>query len=125
MEALTPIEIAILHEIYGVPLVPQTVYAALGSGGLAISPASAFINTSLKTQLLQAVATINGSSAYVLRVREVLEVYATFSLDPSTINKDGYEFRAGNSMRSVLNALYPYTGITLVAMRSSNKMQMG
>lgn len=102
-----------LFEIYQVPVTLDSTVVG-GTSGLFQTPIVSLAGlgqASVKNQLINALAIINADSAQTQRVAAILDEYDGFALDPSNIDRNGYQFRAERNRRAVLNALYPYTGI--------------
>jgi hypothetical protein len=67
--------------------------------------------TSIRNRLQSSIEEINLSPAQVERVQEILAEFEELSLDPSKIDKDGYQLRPSNNIKTIRTRLYIYTGI--------------
>lgn len=102
----------LLYEVYGLPL-PTTTQIVVG-GSLYYEGSVSRLNVNaLSKSLSNAIDLINTNQSVVDRVTEILDEFEGFAIDPSNIDKDGYSFRASQSKKAILEALKPYTGITL------------
>jgi|694.fasta_scaffold07955_24 hypothetical protein len=103
----------LLYEIYGVtPL--NEVYAATGVSVGLILPASFTLTRPIVDQIEKAFTWINEVDERADRVEVILEEYKTIALDPSNIDREGYQFRIGKSLQRIRDLLRPYTGIYMV-----------
>ncbi len=103
----------LLYEIYGVtPL--NEVYAATGVSVGLILPASFTLTRPIVDQIERAFTWINEVNERADRVEVILEEYKTIALDPSNIDREGYQFRASRSLQRIRDLLKPYTGIFMV-----------
>lgn len=123
MQTLTDLEVHLLYEIYEVTLRENTIVAG-GEGRTRLQPDIFSAGKSVRDRLVEAIAAINLSSAQVLRVREILTEYKEISLDPSTINQEGYAFKPQRNVDLLRSRLYPYTGILFVK-NTDNKLKLG
>ncbi|MBW4660935.1 MAG: hypothetical protein KME15_19850 [Drouetiella hepatica Uher 2000/2452] len=112
----------LLFELYGIPYSSKTI--SLGSNGLASMPPLTELHQSAKDRLQEAILEINIDPFKTERVGEILAEYEGISLDPSTIEREGYSFRFGRSISNLKDRLYAYTGIR-VAGSFSNRMPLG
>lgn len=116
---LTDYEIGLLYELYEITLRDTTVVAG-GSGQSRLMPDLYSSGSSVRDRLNQAIQKINQTAFEVERVREILKEYAELSLDPSRIDKEGYQLRPENNINNLRKRLYPYTGILFL---NSNNQQ--
>lgn len=114
----------LLFELYGAtPL--QEIYAAPGTPGVSILPASFSVTEPLVRAIERAFASINQDEAKVARVQAILDEYESISLDPSSIDRDGYRFRYEKSVETLRNLLLPYTGIVMGSGGHGNSLSFG
>jgi len=106
--ALTEKQVTLIYQIYQVVQIDSVV---LTQGEATTVPSFTYPGTNIQQQVIKAINFINASDARVDRVAEILNSYEDFDLDPSNINKNGYEFRASRSLKAIRNALFPLTGI--------------
>jgi hypothetical protein len=66
---------------------------------------------SIRQRLQSSIEQINLFPSQVERVQAILAEFEELSLDPSKIDKDGYQLRPGNNLKAIRTRLYPYTGI--------------
>lgn len=107
---LTDHEVGLLYEVYEVTLRDTTVVSG-GSGQSRLMPDLYSSGASVRDRLVEAIAQINDNPAQVDRVRTILGEFEELSLDPSRIDKDGYQLRPSNNIKAIRARLYPYTGI--------------
>jgi hypothetical protein len=119
---LSEYEQLLLFELYQIPMT-DTAVTNLGGSNYFGSTSYSTDNRS-KQQLTRAIETINQSAAKVMRVKQILEEYLTFSTDPSNIDNKGYSFRASKSRNALLIALQPVTGI-MISYSGSNRTRLG
>lgn len=113
----------LLFEIYGAtPL--QEIYAAPGTPGVSILPASFSVTAPLVTSINRAFDLINQDESKVARVTAILDEYESISLDPSPIERDGYSFSQSRSLARLRDVLLPYTGIVM-GTGSQNSLNFG
>ena len=116
---LTDHEIGLLYEIYEISFRSSTVI--IGSS----DHVSSFDTTvSVQETLASAITSINSMPAQIERVRVILKEFEDLSLDPSNIDKDGYQLRPSHNLRIIRTRLYPYTGI-LVGASKNNRILFG
>lgn len=117
--------VLVLYEIYGVTFAPRTVITPGGGLPPMLNITSTF-HSSVQQQLEEAIARINASESQVKRVTEIVAEYSNFALDRSSIDRDGYSFKASRNLKAVQEALYTYTGI-LIQMpgRSNCRINLG
>ena len=108
--ALTDHEIGLLYEVYEITMRGTTVVAG-GSGQSRLMPDLFSSGQSIRDRLIQAIDQINLFPAQVERVQAILAEFEELSLDPSKIDKDGYQLRPGNNLAAIRRRLYIYTGI--------------
>jgi|GEM_PF-1348679 len=100
----------LLYEIYGVtPL--NEVYAATGVSVGLILPASFSLTRPIVDQINTAFNWINENNERADRVETILEEYKTIALDPSSIDREGYQFRFSKSLQRIRETLRPYIGV--------------
>lgn len=107
---LTDHQVNLLFEVYEITQRDTTVVVG-GEGTSRLQPDLFNSNTSVRQTLLDAIAAINESSSQCLRVGAILEEFECISLDPSNIDKDGYQLRPNKNLAAIRARLYPYTGI--------------
>ena len=117
---LTDHEIGLLYEIYEISFRSSTVIIG-GSGQLS----SYDTTVSVQETLASAITSINSMSAQVERVRVILKEFEELSLDPSNIDKDGYQLRPSHNLRTIRTRLYPYTGILFNTNRCNGTILLG
>ena len=108
--ALTDHEIGLLYEVYEITMRGTTVVAG-GSGQSRLMPDLFSSGQSIRDKLIQAIDQINLFPAQVERVQAILAEFEELSLDPSKIDKDGYQLRPCNNLAAIRRRLYIYTGI--------------
>lgn len=121
---LTEHQINLLFEVYEITLRSTTVVVG-GEGSSRLAPDLFNSNTSVRQALLDAIAVINESSSQIERVGTILEEFESISLDPSNIDKDGYQLRPGKNLMAIRARLYPYTGILFQKNPGSNMIPLG
>jgi hypothetical protein len=109
--ALTDHEVGLLYEVYEITMRDYTVVSG-GSGQSRLMPDIYASGASVRDRLVQAIEQINLSPAQVERVQAILAEFEELSLDPSKIDKDGYQLRPSNNIKTIRTRLYPYTGIS-------------
>ena len=108
--SLTDHQINLLYEVYEITQRDTTVVVG-GEGSSRLAPDLYNSNTSVRNTLKNAIAKINKSSSEIERVSEILEEFKCLSLDPSNIDKEGYQLRPNKNLDAIRARLYPYTGI--------------
>jgi len=108
--ALTDHEIGLLYEVYEITLRNSTAVSG-GSGQSRLMPDLFSYGISIQNRLQLSIEQINLNSSEVERVRVILAEFEELSLDPSKIDKDGYQLRPSNNLKAIRTRLYPYTGI--------------
>ncbi|NWF61783.1 MAG: hypothetical protein HXY43_21620 [Fischerella sp.] len=122
---LTDHQVNLLFEVYEITVRSTTVVIG-GEGTSRLQPDLFGSNTSVRQALLDAIAAINESQSQVERVGVILEEFECISLDPSNIDKDGYQLRPHKNLAAIRARLYPYTGILFQKNGSeSNKFKLG
>lgn len=116
--------VGLLYEIYEITFRENTVVAG-GNGTTRIQPDIYASGQSVRDRLNQAITLINASEYQSTRVKEILEEYEELSLDPSTINKEGYNLRPLKNINLLRKRLYPYTGILLFNGSYNNSYSLG
>jgi uncharacterized protein YggE len=111
-------QINLLFEVYEITQRDNTVIVG-GEGTSRLQPDLFNSNIPVKQALLNSVAAINESASQIERVGVILEEFECLSLDPSDINKDGYELRPKKNLAAIRARLYPYTGILFINNGSS------
>lgn len=117
---LTDHEVGLLYEVYEITMRDNTVVSG-GSGQSRLMPDLFSSGSSVRDRLNQAIQQINLFPAQVERVRAILTEFEELSLDPSKIDKDGYQLRPGNNLKAIKTRLYSYTGILF---NSSNSQRL-
>jgi len=107
---LTDHQINLLFEVYEITQRDTTVVVG-GEGTSRLQPDLFNSNTSVRQALYEAIAAINDSPSQVERVGVILGEFECISLDPSNIDKDGYQLRPNKNLAAIRRSLYPYTGI--------------
>lgn len=120
---LTDHQINLLFEVYEITQRDTTVVVG-GEGTSRLQP-DLFSNTSVRQALLDAIAAINDSPSQVERVGVILEEFECISLDPSNIDKDGYQLRPHNNLAAIRARLYPYTGVLFKKNSGCNIISLG
>ncbi|MHC5825309.1 MAG: hypothetical protein ACYT04_58040 [Nostoc sp.] len=113
----------LLFEVYELTQRDTTVVVG-GEGTSRLEPDLFDSNTPVRQALTDAIALINSSPSQTLRVGVILEEFECISLDPSNIDKDGYQMRPDKILDAIRARLYPYTGI-LFKKNKSNKIPLG
>jgi hypothetical protein len=108
--ALTDHEIGLLYEVYEITLRSDTAVSG-GSGQSRLMPDLFSSGLSIQNRLQLSIEEINLNSSQVERVQAILAEFEELSLDPSKIDKDGYQLRPSNNLKAIRTRLYPYTGI--------------
>jgi hypothetical protein len=108
--ALTDHEIGLLYEVYEITLRDNTAVSG-GSGQSRLMPDLFSYGNSIQNRLQSSIEQINLFSSQVERVQAILAEFEELSLDPSKIDKDGYQLRPSNNIKTIRTRLYPYTGI--------------
>ena len=108
--SLTDHQVNLLFEVYEITQRDTTVVVG-GRGSSRLAPDLYNSNTSVRDTLKSAIAKINESPSEVERVGEILEEFKCISLDPSNIDKEGYQLRPSKNLDAIRARLYPYTGI--------------
>jgi len=121
--ALTDHEVGLLYEVYEITMRDYTVVSG-GSGQSRLMPDIYASSASVRDRLVQAIEQINLFPSQVERVQAILAEFEELSLDPSKIDKDGYQLRPGNNLRAIRTRLYPYTGI-LFNSSTSQRLSIG
>jgi hypothetical protein len=122
---LTDHQVNLLFEVYEISVRDTTVVVG-GEGTSRLQPDLFNSNTSVRQALLNAIALINESQSQVERVGTILEEFECISLDPSNIDKDGYQLRPHKNLAAIRARLYPYTGILFKsAGHGSNRFCLG
>jgi len=120
---LTDHEIGLLYEVYEITMRDNTVVAG-GSGQSRLMPDLYSYGFSVQNRLTQAIEQINLFPSQVARVQAILAEFEAIALDPSKIDKDGYQLRPENNLKAIRTRLYPYTGI-LFNSPSSCRLSIG
>ncbi|MFO0054165.1 MAG: hypothetical protein ACOVOV_16405 [Dolichospermum sp.] len=107
---LTDHEIGLLHEVYEITMRDTTAVSG-GSDQSRLMPDLFSSGQSIRQRLQLSIDQINLFPAQVERVRVILAEFEELSLDPSKIDKDGYQLRPGNNLAAIRRRLYIYTGI--------------
>ena len=107
---LTDHQINLLFEVYEITQRDTTVVVG-GEGSSRLQPDLFNSNTSVRQALLDAITAINNLPSQAERVGVILEEFECISLDPSNIDKDGYQLRPNKNLAAIRRSLYPYTGI--------------
>ncbi|MBO3459955.1 hypothetical protein G7B40_040220 [Aetokthonos hydrillicola Thurmond2011] len=107
---LTDHQINLLFEVYEITQRDTTVVVG-GEGSSRLQPDLFNSNTPVRQALQNAIALINDSPSQTERVGTILEEFECISLDPSNIDKDGYQLRPQKNLAAIRARLYPYTGI--------------
>ncbi len=112
MALLTVREKGLLKEIYEVPAAGSLVIAGENAGvPSSYLPLSG--NITVTQRLTQALAALDLDINASTRVSEILATYDQYALDPSNIDRNGYQFRFRRNMKAIYKALMPYTGILI------------
>lgn len=117
---LTDHEVGLLYEVYEITMRDNTVVSG-GSGQSRLMPDLYSSGASVRDTLVQAIQQINLFPDQVARVQTILKEFEELSLDPSRIDKDGYQLRPGNNLAAIRRRLYSYTGILF---NSSNSQRL-
>jgi len=120
---LTDHEVGLLYEVYEITMRDYTVVSG-GNGQSRLMPDIYASSASVRDRLVQAIEQINLFPSQVERVQAILAEFEELSLDPSKIDKDGYQLRPGNNLRAIRTRLYPYTGI-LFNSSASQRLSIG
>ena len=107
---LTDYQVNLLFEVYEITQRDTTVVVG-GEGSSRLAPDLFNSNTPVRQALYDAIAVINQSSSQTERVGTILEEFECISLDPSNIDKDGYQLRPNKNLAAIRRSLFPYTGI--------------
>jgi hypothetical protein len=107
---LTDHQVNLLFEVYEITQRDTTVVVG-GEGSSRLEPDLFNSNTPVRQALTDAIAVINNLPSQVERVGTILEEFECISLDPSNIDKDGYQMRPDKNLAAIRRSLYPYTGI--------------
>ncbi|MBW4478606.1 MAG: hypothetical protein KME54_17540 [Tolypothrix brevis GSE-NOS-MK-07-07A] len=122
---LTDHQTNLLFEVYEITQRDTTVVVG-GEGSSRLEPDLFNTNTPVRQALISAIASINESPSQVERVGVILEEFECISLDPSNIDKDGYQLRPDKNLAAIRRSLYPYTGILFKSGGSrSNRFCLG
>jgi hypothetical protein len=121
---LTDHQINLLFEVYEITQRDTTVVVG-GEGRSRLEPDLFNSNTPVRQALTDAIAVINDSPSQVERVRTILEEFECISLDPSNIDKDGYQMRPDKILAAIRTRLFPYTGILFKKSVGINKIPLG
>ncbi|OKH14830.1 hypothetical protein NIES592_08105 [Fischerella major NIES-592] len=122
---LTDHQVNLLFEVYEITQRDTTVVVG-GEGTSRLQPDLFNSNKSVRQALFDAIALINNSPSQVERVGVILEEFECISVDPSNIDKDGYQLRPYKNLAAIRARLYPYTGILFKKNGSeSNKFRLG
>jgi hypothetical protein len=107
---LTDHEIGLLYEVYEITMRDNTVVSG-GSGQSRLMPDLFSSGQSIRQRLQSSIDQINLFPSQVERVQAILAEFEELSLDPSKIDKDGYQLRPANNLAAIRRRLYIYTGI--------------
>ncbi|MBN3993885.1 MAG: hypothetical protein HWQ36_26225 [Nostoc sp. NMS2] len=107
---LTDHQANLLFEVYEITQRDTTVVVG-GEGSSRLEPDLYNTNTPVRQALTDAIAAINNLPSQVERVGVILEEFECISLDPSNIDKDGYQMRPDKNLAAIRARLFPYTGI--------------
>ncbi|MFM6080120.1 MAG: hypothetical protein ACKPCI_16690 [Dolichospermum sp.] len=121
--ALTDHEIGLLYEVYEITMRSNTAVSG-GSGQSRLMPDLFSSGLSIRDRLQLSIEEINLNLAQVARVRAILAEFEEISLDPSKIDKDGYQLRPSNNLKAIRTRLYPYTGILFIS-SASQRLSIG
>lgn len=103
-------QINLLFEVYEITQRDTTVVVG-GEGSSRLEPDLYNTNTPARQALSNAITAISESPSQVKRVGIILEEFECLSLDPSNIDKDGYQLRPNKNLAAIRARLFPYTGI--------------
>jgi hypothetical protein len=120
---LTDHEIGLLYEVYEITMRDTTVVSG-GSGQSRLMPDLFSSGQSIRQRLQLSIDQINLFPSQVERVRVILAEFEELSLDPSKIDKDGYQLRPSNNLAAIRRRLYIYTGI-LFNSSTTQKLSIG
>jgi hypothetical protein len=121
---LTDHQVNLLFEVYEITQRDTTVVVG-GEGSSRLEPDLFNSNTPVRQALTDAIAVINNLPSQVERVGTILEEFECISLDPSNIDKDGYQMRPDKNLAAIRRSLYPYTGILFKKNAGINKIPLG
>jgi len=113
----------LMYELYG--CTPQKEVWSVPGGGGSLIPASFSVTESLVDRVNEAFEYISARDDWTARVTAILDEYESISLDPSKINRDGYEFSLKRSLDHLRELLRPYTGIYMGQGSGGNTTPMG
>ncbi|HEY9643320.1 MAG TPA: hypothetical protein V6C57_22720 [Coleofasciculaceae cyanobacterium] len=114
----------LLFELYGLPYSSNTISLDRHSD-LASMPPLTELHQTATQRLSEAIYEINLDPFKVERVGEIIAEYEGVSLDPSKINRDGYDFSFEKFVNNLKTRLYTYTGIRMTRSNASHRTPHG
>ncbi len=112
----------LLHEIFEIPYEPIVVIVGDAGFEVAASMLNPFENPVQRLQ--SAIVSIDSDETKVTRVAKILAEFESLSLDPSRIDRNGYQLNPAKNIRLLKKRLFPYTGL-ISDSHGSNQMRVG
>jgi uncharacterized protein YggE len=122
--ALSERSVSLLHEIYEITTMPNTVFAG-GEGTSRLVPDLFNAGLSVREQLEKAIEQINQNPSVITRIEEILAEWEELSIDPSKIEQEGYFLKPEKNIKAIRKRLYTYTGIIFSGDISFNRIPLG